>query len=76
MWHEHCIFFFYGVTQYGMPSVFKMLFLFWLVVMCSLSSVEEIDVCAELLADDVWEAKDNKTVFLIVGMDSADQLYL
>ena len=30
----------------------------------------------ELLADDVWEADDDKPSFLSVGVDSFDQLYL
>ena len=53
-----------------------MLFLFWLVVMCLLSSIDEIDVRVWLLADDVWEAEDDKTGFLSVGEDSFYQLFL
>ena len=33
-------------------------------------------VRVELLVDDLWAAKDNKTVFLSVGVDIFDQLYL
>ena len=35
-----------------------------------------MDVRAELLADDVYAAEDNKTGFLTLGVDSFDQLYL
>ena len=38
--------------------------------------LDEIGVCVELLADDVWEAEDDKTGFLSVGVDSFDQLFL
>ena len=31
--------------------------------MCLLSSLDAIDFCKELIADDVWEAEDHKTVF-------------
>ena len=44
--------------------------------MSLLSSWDEIDVCVELLADDVQEAEDDKTGFLSVGVDSFDQLLL
>ena len=44
--------------------------------MCLLSSLDEIDVCAELLADDVWEAKDDKTGFLSVRVEIFDRLCL
>ena len=55
-----------------------MLFLFWLVVMFLLSSIDEIDVRVWLLANDVWEAEaeDDKTGFLSVGEDSFYQLFL
>ena len=53
-----------------------MLFLFWLVVMCLSSSIYEIDVRVELLADDLLEANDDKPCFLSVGVDSFDQLLL
>ena len=35
-----------------------------------------MDVPIELLADDVWADKDDKTGFLSVGVDIFDQLYL
>ena len=47
-----------------------MFFLFWLVVMCLLSSLEEIYFCVQLLADYVWESEEDKTGFLSVGADS------
>ena len=50
-----------------------MLFLLWLVVMFLLSSLDEINICVGLLSDDVWEAEDDKTGFLSVGVDSFDQ---
>ena len=56
-----------------MSSIFEMLFLFWLVVMCLLSSLDRIDVFVKLLADDVWEVKYYKTVLLSIGVDSFDQ---
>ena len=59
-----------------MSSVFNMLFFFWLVVMCLLSCLDEIDVRVELLADDVWEARDDKLGFLSVGVDSFNQFFL
>ena len=59
-----------------MSSVFEILFLFWFLVMSLLSSWYEMDVCAKLLADDVWAAEDDKTSFLSVEVDSFDQLFL
>ena len=59
-----------------MSSIFDILFLFWLVVMCLLSSLDEIGVRVELLAGDVWESEDDKTGFLIVGVYSFNQLCL
>ena len=35
-----------------------------------------MNVCVELLTDDVWAAEDDKTGFLSVGVDVFDQLYL
>ena len=59
-----------------MLSIFEVLFLFWFVVMSLLSSWYEIDVCVELLADDVWAAEYDKTGFLSFGVDSFDWSYL
>ena len=44
--------------------------------MCLLSSLDNIYVCVELLADDVWEAEDYRTGFLSVGVGSFDWLFL
>ena len=44
--------------------------------MCLLSSLDDIYVYVELLADDVWEAEDDKTGFFSVGVDNFDQLFL
>ena len=52
-----------------------MLFLFWFLVMYSLSSWDEMDVHVELLADDVWSAEDDNTGFLSVEVDIFDQLF-
>ena len=44
--------------------------------MCLSSSIYEIDVRVELLADDLSEADDDKPCFLSVRVDSFDQLLL
>ena len=44
--------------------------------MSLLSSQDEIDVGVKLLTDDVWEAEDDKTLFLSVGVDNFDELFL
>ena len=64
------------VTHECMSYVLEVLFLFWLVVMSLLSSWYEMDVRVELLAYDIWSAENDKTGFLIVGVDIFDQLYL
>ena len=43
--------------------------------MSLLSSWYEMDVLVELLADGVWSAEDDKTVFLNVGVNCFGQLY-
>ena len=58
-----------------MSSVFDMLFLFWLLVMCLLSSLYKIDVRVKLLADDVWEADNDRPGFLSVGVDRSNQFF-
>ena len=45
-------------------------------IMSLLSSWYKIDVRVELLVDYVWEAGDDKTGFLSVGVDIFDQLFL
>ena len=44
--------------------------------MSLLSSWDEMDVRFKLLSYDVWEANNDKTGFLIVGVDIFDWLYL
>ena len=44
--------------------------------MCLLSSLDDIYVCVELLADDAWESEENKTGFLSVGVDNFNWLFL
>ena len=39
-------------------------------------SLDDIYVCVELLADDVWESEDDKTGFFSVGVDNLDRLFL
>ena len=58
-----------------MPSIFDTSFLFWLVVICLLSSLDEIDVCVKLLADYIWETEYDKTGFLSVGLDNFDGFF-
>ena len=53
-----------------------MLFLFLLLVMCLLSSLDEIDVRVELIADYVWEAGDDKIGFFGVGVYNFDPFFL
>ena len=69
------LYFFCGVTHECISSVFEVLFLFWFLVMYSLSSWDEMDVHVELLADDVWSAEDDNTGFLSVEVDIFDQLF-
>ena len=59
-----------------MSSVFEMLSLFLLVVMCLLSSLDEINVRVKLLADYVWEAEDDRAGFFNVEVDDLDQSFL
>ena len=59
-----------------MSYVFEMLFLFLLVAIFLLSSLDEIYVRVKVLADHVWEAEDDQTCFLNVVVDSFDQLFL
>ena len=41
-----------------------------------LSSWDDMDVCVDLPTYDAWAAEYDKTVFLSVGVDIFDQLYL
>ena len=44
--------------------------------MSLLSSRDKIDARIKLLADGVWEAEDDKTGLLSVGVDSFGQIFL
>ena len=59
-----------------MSSIFEALFLFLFVVLCLLSSRDEMDVTFQLLADDAVAAEDDKTCFLNTGVDISGRLYL
>ena len=59
-----------------MSSVFEIMFLFWLAIVCLLSSLDYIDVRLKLPANDAWEAEDDKTGFFSIGVDNFDQLFL
>ena len=59
-----------------MSSIFEMLFLISLVIMCLVSSLYEIDVRVGLLADVIWEADDDKTGFFIVIVNDFDQTFM
>ena len=58
-----------------MSFVFEVLFLFWFLVLSLLSGWDEMDVCVELIANDVWSAEDDNTGVLSVGVDIFDRLY-
>ena len=64
------------VTHECMSSIFEVLFLFWFAVLSLLSSLDEMDVCVELLADDVWASEDDKTGFFSFEVHIFDPLYL
>ena len=50
--------------------------LFLFVLMSLLSCWDEMNFGIELLADDVWEAKDDETGLMSVGVNIFDRLYL
>ena len=70
------IFCFCGVTQQWISSVFDISDVFWISVLSSFSSWDDIIVRVKLLVYDVWFAEDDKTGFLSVGVDRFDRLYL
>ena len=70
------VIFFHGVTYEWMSYVFEVLFLFWFVVIYLLSSWDEMDVGVKLLSNDAWASEDDETVFLSVGVDIFDRLYI
>ena len=67
---------FRGVTQEWISSVFEMSVVFWITVLSSLSSLDDIIVHVKLGVYDVWCAEDDNTGFLSVGVDIFDVLYL
>ena len=75
MWPWHCNFFSWCYTWLDVIYILGVV-LVWFVVMSLLSSWDEMDVSAELLADHVWSDEDDKTGFFIFVVDSLDQLYL
>ena len=50
--------------------------LFWIALLSSFSSWDEMIVHVKLLLYDVWAAEEDKTGFLSVRVDIFDQLYL
>ena len=50
--------------------------MFWIAVLSSLSSWDDIIVRVELVVYDVWCAEYDNTRFLSVGVDIVDLLYL
>ena len=67
---------FRGVTHEWISPVFELFFLFWIAVLSLLSRWNEMKVRVKLLADYVWATEEDKTVFLCVGVDIFDWLYL
>ena len=49
---------------------------FWIAVLSSFSSWDDIIVRVKLLVYDVWFTEDDNTVFLSVGVHIFDRLYL
>ena len=49
---------------------------FWIVVLSSFSSWDDIIVRVKLVVYDVWLAEDDNTGFLSVGVDIFDRFYL
>ena len=50
--------------------------MFWIVIMSSFSSWDDVKVCDKLVAYDAWAAEDDNTGFLSVEVDIFDRLYL
>ena len=69
------IFWFRGVTQEWISSVFEMFDVFWITVLSLCSSWYDIIVRVEVVVYDVWCAEDDNTGFLSVGVDIFDRLY-
>ena len=70
------IFYFWGVTQKWISSIFEMSDVFWILVLSSISSWDDKIVRVKLVVYDVWFAEDYRTGFLSVRVDIFDRLYL
>ena len=70
------IFFFWGVTQEWISSLFMISDVFSIAVLSLFSSWDDIKVCDKLVAYDVWFSEDDNTGFLSVEVDICDQLCL
>ena len=70
------IFYFWGVAQEYILSVFEMLIMFWMEVLSLCWSWWDIIVGVELVVYDVWAAEDDNAGFLSVRLDIFDLLYL
>ena len=62
------IFCFRGIAQKWISSVFEMSGMFWISVLSSFSSWDDIIVRVKLVVYDVWFAEYDKTYFLSVGV--------
>ena len=70
------IFCFWGVTHEWISSVFNISDVFWIVILSSFSSWDDINVCDELVVSYLWFAEDDNAGFLSVVVGIFDQLYL
>ena len=70
------IFWFWGVTQEWISSVFDMYDVFWIQVMSLFWSWYEIIVGVKFVVYNIWFAEDDNTGFSSVGVDIFDRLYL
>ena len=50
--------------------------MFWISVLYSFSSWDDINVCDKLVVYDVWFDEDHNTGFLSIGVGIFDRLYL
>ena len=70
------IFYFWGVTQEWISSVFNISDMFLIAVLSLFSGWDDIIVCDKPVVYDVWFAEDDNTGFLIVGVGIFYRLYL
>ena len=70
------IFCFRGVTHEWVSSVFNISDVFWIEILSSFLSWDDIKFCDKLVVCNVWFAEDDNTGFLSVGVGIFDQLYL